>query len=156
VTNARHTAAGKACTELILDTFRLNGRLLVAGDALTRGSGITSARWQILGAIAHAEEPPSVADIARSMGLRRQGIQRVVDVLAAKGLLRFADNPRHARAKLVSMTAKGEALYRKTAERQVQWVNELSAGLSARELDAASAVLKELHQRLSRREKEAS
>jgi DNA-binding MarR family transcriptional regulator len=149
VSKRRHTPAGKACTDLILETFRLNGRLLSAGDALTREEGLTSARWQVLGAIAHAETPPSVAQIARSMGLRRQGIQRVVDLLEADGLLTFADNPQHARAKLVTMSAKGRAAYGKTAELQVEWVNELSAGLGAAELAEAVRVMRKLRHRLS-------
>jgi hypothetical protein len=58
----------KAMTELILETFRLNGRLLAAGDALVADVGLTSARWQVLGAIALAPVPQPVAHIARNMG----------------------------------------------------------------------------------------
>ena len=36
-------------TDLILETFRLNGQLLAAGDALVSDVGLTSARWQVLG-----------------------------------------------------------------------------------------------------------
>src|ERR1700730_12021253 len=36
-------AAQDAWTELILETFRLNGRLLAAGDALVADAGLTSA-----------------------------------------------------------------------------------------------------------------
>ena len=38
-------------TRLVLELFRLNGRLLAAGDAMTRDLGLTSARWQVLGAV---------------------------------------------------------------------------------------------------------
>ncbi|MDH3233798.1 MAG: MarR family transcriptional regulator, partial [Alphaproteobacteria bacterium] len=41
----------EAVTALILETFRLNGRLLAAGDRLVGDLGLTSARWQVLGAI---------------------------------------------------------------------------------------------------------
>ena len=54
-------SADVALTELILETFRLNGRLLAAGDALVRDLGLTSARWQILGAIALSPVPLPVA-----------------------------------------------------------------------------------------------
>ena len=46
-----------AVTALILETFRLNGRLLAAGDALVESLDLTSARWQVLGAIATAPIP---------------------------------------------------------------------------------------------------
>src|SRR5215210_6586367 len=63
-----------AITELILETFRLNGRLLAAGDALVRDLGLTSARWQVLGAVAMSPVPLPVSHIARNMGLSRQGV----------------------------------------------------------------------------------
>src|SRR5205814_345438 len=59
--------AGGLVTELILEVFRLNGRLLAAGDRLVADLGLTSARWQVLGAIALASSPMPVAWIARNM-----------------------------------------------------------------------------------------
>ena len=47
----KRTQAGEALTNLILDLFRLNSLLLTEGDRLVAGLGLTSARWQILGAI---------------------------------------------------------------------------------------------------------
>jgi len=47
----RRTPGGDALTGLILDLFRLNSRLLIAGDRLVAPLGLTSARWQILGAV---------------------------------------------------------------------------------------------------------
>src|ERR1700704_2902386 len=74
-------------TELILEVFRLNGRLLVAGDRLVADLGLTSARWQVLGAVALAAAPMPVAWIARNMGLTRQAVQRIVNELIADGTL---------------------------------------------------------------------
>src|SRR6266849_7038186 len=102
-----HTPAGKALTDLILEVFRLHGLLLAAGDRLTHPLGLSSARWQVLGAIQIAGEPLPVAHIARQMGLTRQSVQRTVDLLAQEGLIAFADNPHHRRAKLVGFTPRG-------------------------------------------------
>src|SRR6185436_14767234 len=102
---------GAAVTALILETFRLNGRLLSAGDALVRNLELTSARWQVLGAIAAAPLPLSVAQVARSMGLTRQAVQRLANEMERDGLLRFAANPNHQRAKHVVMAPRGEAAY---------------------------------------------
>src|SRR5439155_1035334 len=44
---------------LMLDLFRLNSLLLTAGDRLVARLGLTSARWQILGAIVAADHPPT-------------------------------------------------------------------------------------------------
>lgn len=53
----KHTQKGAAMTELVLETFRLNGRLLASGDKLVEPFGLSSARWQVLGAIHFAETP---------------------------------------------------------------------------------------------------
>src|SRR5262245_46135608 len=98
------TPASRALTELILEVFRLNGRLLAAGDALTRPGGQTSARWQVLGALDEASG--TVADIGRRMGLTRQSVQRITDLLEADGLVSYLDNPAHQRAKLAALTAR--------------------------------------------------
>src|SRR5262249_27541551 len=105
------TGAGAEVTELILDVFRLNGRLLAAGDRLVADLGLTSARWQVLGAVALAATPGPVAHLARSMGLTRQGVQRIVNALAAQGLLQFEPNPHHRRAPLVTLTEEGRQAY---------------------------------------------
>jgi DNA-binding MarR family transcriptional regulator len=91
--------------ELVLRVFRLNGRLLDAADRLTEGSGLTAARWQVLGAVLH--QPLTVAAAARSMGLARQSVQRVADVLVEQGLCEYLSNPAHQRAKLLAPTDRG-------------------------------------------------
>src|SRR5271156_3718865 len=83
-----YTKAGKAFTELVLETFRFNGRLLLIGDRLARPVGLTSSRWQVLGAI--EEQPLSVAQIARNMGLARQNVQRLADALQKEGIIHYA------------------------------------------------------------------
>ena len=141
-----------AVTALILETFRLNGRLLAAGDALVSGLGLTSARWQVLGAVAVAPVPLSVAQIARSMGLTRQAVQRLANEMEADGLLRFALNPNHQRAKLVVMTPRGQAAYGAAMKRQAPWAQALTQGLTAQQIAGATATLKRLRQRLERDE----
>ncbi len=142
------TPEGAAVTALILETFRLNGRMLAAGGRLTRGIGLTSARWQVVGAIALARRPRPVAQIARNMGLTRQAVQRIVNELAATGLVGFAANPNHRRAKLVVLTASGRDAYRAATDSQIPWSNGLAAGLDPGAVRAAVAVMRTLRQRL--------
>jgi DNA-binding MarR family transcriptional regulator len=137
-----------ALTELILETFRLNGRLLAAGDALVRDLGLTSARWQVLGAAAMAPAPLSVAQIARTMGLSRQGVQRIVNELQKQGIVRLAPNPHHQRAKLVLPTERGRGLFAAATARQRPWAEALAGGLDRREVDAALGVVRRVRARL--------
>jgi DNA-binding MarR family transcriptional regulator len=143
-----HTPAGEALTDLLLVVFRLNGRVLVSGDRLVADLGLTSARWQTVGAIALAGTPLPVAHIARNMGLTRQAVQRVTNELAADGLVVFTPNPHHRRAKLVSLTAAGWRAHHAALERQAPWANWLAADLTKEEIEAATQVLSALGQRL--------
>jgi DNA-binding MarR family transcriptional regulator len=142
------TTAGDALTELMLETFRLNGRLLAAGDRLVAPLGLTSARWQVLGAIAMAGQPEPVAHIARDMGLTRQSVQRIVDVMAAEGLVAFAENPHHRRAKLVALTERGRAVYDAAILQHVDWSNALAQTLSPDEIAGATALMQAVRARL--------
>ncbi len=135
-------------TELILTTFRFNGALLAAGDALVGDLGLTSARWQVMGALALEGRPLSVAQAARRMGLTRQAVQRTTNDLVADGLVTFADNPDHKRARHVVLTAKGQRAYAAADTRQRQWVGELGDGLEPAEIARASALMQRLLERL--------
>lgn len=137
-------------TELILETFRFNGALLAAGDALVAPLGLTSARWQVLGAIDLAPEPLPIAHIARNMGLSRQAVRRTVDEMAAEGILAFAPNPHHARAKLVAMTPAGRKLFARASELQRPWAARLVASVDADDMRAALGTIRALRLKLER------
>jgi DNA-binding MarR family transcriptional regulator len=113
--------------------------------------GLTSARWQVLGAMALSPVPLSVAQIARNMGLTRQAVQRLANEMQADGLVRFAPNPHHQRAKLVLLTAAGKAAFAAVMKRQSAWATELGKGLSARQIETAAVMLRTIRQRLDDR-----
>lgn len=148
MSDEQRTKEGEAVTALILDVFRLNGRLQLAGDRLVSELGLTSARWQILGAIAYADRPESVACHARTMGVHRQGVQRIVNELNKEGIVGFEPNPHHKRAHLVVLTQKGKKLYEAAISRQIPWVNALSEGFSSGDLATAQQVVERLKTRL--------
>jgi DNA-binding MarR family transcriptional regulator len=137
-----------ALTELILEVFRVNGALIAAGDRLVAGLGLTSARWQVLGAIALSPTAEPVARLARAMSLHRQGVQRIVNELEAERIVVLDDNPHHRRAKLVRLTKKGESLYREAERRQKPWARALAKGLDARAIGTTHALLQSLRDRL--------
>jgi DNA-binding MarR family transcriptional regulator len=135
-------------TALILDVFRLSSRMLAAGDRLVSGLGLTSARWQILGAIVQAGRPEPVAWLARDLGANRQNVQRIVNDLAKEGIVAFETNPHHRRAQLVVLTAKGRETFEAAMRLQAPWVDGLSDGLSAGDIETAHAVVMALRRKL--------
>jgi DNA-binding MarR family transcriptional regulator len=143
-----HTAAAVALTDLVLTVFRLNSELIASGDRMTKDLRLSSARWQILGQIAHGDETLTVSQIARNMGLQRQTVQPQVDALVKDGLLEFFDNPHHRRAKLIRMTTAGRRAYREALRRQVGWSNGIARGISAKTLTQTNETLRTLLERL--------
>lgn len=128
-----------ALTELVLKVFRINGQLLAIADAITEGTGLTAARWQVLGAVLRG--PLTVADIARAMGLTRQSVQRLADVLVDEGLCAYADNPAHRRAKLLAPTAAGWAAIDRIRPIQEAWARRVTAAVGDGELRTTNATL---------------
>src|SRR4030095_11633330 len=148
MTSKRHTPGGEALTDLVLAVFRLNGRLLTAGDRLVSDLCLTSARWQVLGAIAPAANLQPVAWVARSMGLNRQGVQRIVNEMRQDGLIELRPNPHHRRAHLVALTKRGEDAFASERRLQAPWANALAKGISAEELAKTQRLLVTLCERL--------
>lgn len=137
-----------AITQLILAIFRANSRLILAGDHLTAPLGLTSARWQVLGAVADADPPRSVSELARELGVSRQGVQRIVGELVEDGTLAYAVNPRHKRAQLVVLTVNGRTLYDRALAVQVPWARALADSLTNTQIASATTALRILAGRL--------
>jgi DNA-binding MarR family transcriptional regulator len=144
----KRTPAGDALTNLMLDLLRLNSLLLTAGDRLVARLGLTSARWQILGAIVAIERPQPVAWLARDLGANRQNVQRIVNDLHKDGLVAFAANPHHRRAQLVVLTDKGRRTFEAAMDLQAPWVNGLTEGLSVKDLETVYRVITALRTKL--------
>jgi DNA-binding MarR family transcriptional regulator len=148
MTKTKRTPAGAALTGVILDVFRLTSRMLTAGDKLVADLGLTSARWEVLGAIVEADRPQPVAWLARDLGAYRQNVQRIVNDLHKEGLVAFEENPHHRRAQLVILTDSGKRAFEAAMHLQAPWVNNLSDGLSVKDIETVhrvvTAVLKKL------------
>jgi DNA-binding MarR family transcriptional regulator len=113
------------------------GRFTAAGEALAKPAGQTLARRLVLEAIQDA--PATVAQIARSMRLTRQSVQRLPDVLVRDGFAAYEDNPAHRRARLLRLTpAGGDALHTIQAA-QRRWADAVGAELGEAELREAGS-----------------
>ncbi len=147
-THQIHTPSGELFTKLILETFRFNGLLISSGDQLAKEIDLSSALWQVLGAV--GEAPLSMAQIARNMGLSRQSVRRSANILKDKGLINFENNPDHKRAKLVVMTKKGLQILEKMKKKQVDWSNHLSEEFSSKDLEETIKMIKSLSDQLGK------
>ena len=142
----QHSHKAEKFTELILQIFRVNGKLVVEGDRLVAPFDQTSSRWRVLGAI--EAEPTSVPVIGRTMGISRQSVQRTADILTNEGLCQFISNPHHQKSPLLKLTPQGEKILKKIGEIQINWANRIAESLKEKDIETAAMLLKQLEQLL--------
>jgi DNA-binding MarR family transcriptional regulator len=139
VAKLRYSAAGAALHELLAELARAEASRAVRG----RGG------WRALLRAVGEGPGRTVAEIARSEGQTRQGIQRVAHDLRRAGLVAFQPNPRHRRAPCLSLTERGEEQLAALRAADAAWSNALARGLDAGALRAAARTLRLLRARLA-------
>jgi DNA-binding MarR family transcriptional regulator len=137
-----------ALSALSLAVFRSHGALLVSGDGLVESLGLTSARWQVLGALALAGTALTVPAIAAAMGLTRQGVQKQVDRLETDGHVNVLANPEHRRSPLIELSHAGRAAFVAADKRWARLTQRLANEFSLAELESARRVLDSLSRTL--------
>ena len=147
--SSHHGIEAAVLSDIMITIFRVNARLLENGDHLVAPLQLTSARWQILGAVALAGKPLTTPQIAEAMGITRQGVQKQLNRMLDEGLFDIHQNPRHARSPLYALTEEGRQAFDKAKALQATWVNALAEGLELPELESAVRLLNTLYTRLN-------
>lgn len=129
-------------SNFVLSIFRLNGELLELANELCQPAGLTAAEWQVLGAVLHT--PLSIADIARSMGITRQSVQRTANGLVRDGLAVFQTNPQHKRAKLLTPTNTGISAIKRINPTHRAYAKRLAKNLPLTEMQKIANSLAQL------------
>ncbi|MFF5310388.1 MarR family winged helix-turn-helix transcriptional regulator [Streptomyces massasporeus] len=125
-----------------LGVFRLNGQFLAVAEELARPAGLTAAWWQVLGAV--LGQPLPVSGIARAMGITRQSVQRIADLLVERGLAEYRPNPAHRRAKLLAPTDEGRAAIARIDPGHAAFADRLAEAFGEAELAEAVRLLERL------------
>ncbi|WP_174423840.1 MarR family winged helix-turn-helix transcriptional regulator [Cupriavidus basilensis] len=131
-------------TSIVLSVFQLNGRLLAWGDSFVAPLGLTSARWQMLGALALAGKSLTAPQIAANMGVTRQGALKQLNLLADEGFIEARPNPMHKRSPLYVLTERGQRTYRTVDRQWREHAAKLATAFSAADLEAAARVVEGL------------
>ena len=132
-------------TRLALAIFRTNGQLIEWGDRFVAPLGLTSARWQMLGAIGLSGRPLSAPQLGAAMGVTRQGAQKQLNLLLADGLVNQIPNPHHQRSPLYQLSETGARLYQRIDTMWLQVAERLASGLAPHDLAAARRALDALY-----------
>jgi DNA-binding MarR family transcriptional regulator len=140
---------GDEAALLVADLYELAGLLRQSGEELAATRGQTQARWQLLSVI--SEEPFTVAQAARRLGITRQAVQRVANELAADGLAEFAENPEHRTSRLLTLTESGRKTLAEITQAASVFNRQLAEALGDREMTAARRSVRKLVESLRRR-----
>ncbi|WP_030781875.1 MarR family winged helix-turn-helix transcriptional regulator [Streptomyces sp. NRRL S-920] len=146
MTDSARRAPQELLSRAALTVFRLNGQFLARSEELARPAGLTAAWWQVLGAV--LREPLPVAGVARAMGITRQSVQRVADILVREGLAEYVPNPAHRRAKLLRPTGRGRAAVAKIDPGHAELAGWLAAALGEDEFAHTVRALERLSEAL--------
>lgn len=126
------TPKAEALTDLILEVFRFRGELERHGRKIVQPFEQTPTRWLVLGAI--GERPRTIPQIARRMGVTRQGVQRVADGIVSEGLAECVDNPDHRRSPILTLTARGRRILTRINGAQAGWSNKVAETFTLEDL----------------------
>lgn len=137
-----NTPAGVLLTELIIPIIQLEAHFSRAGEAIAAAGGQTLARWLTLEMV--AVQPATVAQVAHKLGLTRQSIQRIADLLEDDGLTEYADNPAHKTSRLVRLTPHGRQVLRRIQTEQRTWANAVGGKIGEVNLRHATRVVEQL------------
>jgi MarR family transcriptional regulator for hemolysin len=121
-----------------------------AVDLHLRPFGLTEATWLPLIHLARAPEPMRQKDLAASLVLDGSSVVRLLDQLAAAGLIERHEEAGDRRAKTITVTARGMAIIERVeaASRDVRAAT--LAGLSDADIESATRVLELVQQNLAK------
>jgi DNA-binding MarR family transcriptional regulator len=129
---------------IVADVYELAGAFRESGEAIARTTGQTQARWQVLSAA--SAEPKTVPQIARRLGVTRQGVQRLAAALVKDGSATFERNPDHRASPHLALTASGRADLARLSKAAKAYHAAVASGVTAEDLRALRAGLKRLIQ----------
>jgi DNA-binding MarR family transcriptional regulator len=83
-------------------------------------------------------------------------MQRLADELAAEGLVKFVDNPKHQRSKLVQLTPKGEVRYHQLNTRFLTIASTTGIALTEADIRKTTEIVRRLSDEVKARSERPS
>lgn len=131
---------------VIADIYELAGAFRERGEAVARTVGQTQARWQVMSAA--SADPRTVPQIARRLGVTRQNVQRIADLLVAENWASFEPNPDHKGSPYLVLNGRGRGALGKITKAAGQTHAQLARRLAGTDIGALHRGLRRLMQAL--------
>jgi DNA-binding MarR family transcriptional regulator len=138
----KRTPKAELLRQFILDMLQLEGAMHSHAVGMTAKHGQTPARWTVL--TAAGCDVRTVPQIARRMGMTRQGVQRIANQLVRDGLATFVENPDHRGSPILRLTDEGTAIDDAISDRHARWSNQVARKLDERKMKVAVEAIRDL------------
>ena len=102
---------------------------------------ITLPRFDLLAQLDRAPNGMTLGELSQRMMVSNGNITGLVDRLCDQGLIHRRPSPKDRRVQIVSLTAAGQKFFRGMARINADWVGEMFAGLSPKDVEALMPLL---------------
>lgn len=109
---------------------------------------ITSKQWFLLAALSYFKEPPSLKELASSIGSSHQNIRQMVNKLEERGFVSTSRDSADKRTIRISLTKKVNEWQEKNEEMQVEFLKSFYSGISNEDLTIVSKSMEKLYDNL--------
>ena len=135
---------GKVMESLNLLIFKLEGLLMTEAENVLQGMNLTPARSRILGILKRGAKPMTIPQVCHEMGQTRQGVTRLVNLMARDGHIRFVENPNHQTIKLLAITDSGARAHEAAKDNQADACQWMASAIPDQDLMTTHHTLEQL------------
>jgi DNA-binding MarR family transcriptional regulator len=135
---------------IVADIYELAGRFRAEGESIAATVGQTQARWQVMSAASAASL--TVAQIARRLGVSRQNVQRIADLLVNEGWATYEPNPDHRGSPYLVLARRGQTALAQLGKAAARSHTKLAARLVGTDIGALHRALRRLIEAVNDRE----
>lgn len=127
--------------------FTLSNKLQVLGDRFD--PNITIKQWLFLACVSKFSEPPTISEVANTIGYSRQNAKRMAAALSERGFVTVMRDRDDARAWRIDLAPSCRGYFEKRYQREIAFLEELFSGFDAEEILGFSKGLARLEQNIS-------
>src|ERR1700743_2727666 len=127
---------------IVADISELPGHCRDNGDEIAGTVGQTQARWQVMSTA--SDTPKTVPQIARRLGVSRQNVQRIADLLVAENWASFEANPDHRGSPYLVLNRRGRDALDRLTRTAAGYHARLARKLSAADIQSIHRGLRRL------------
>ncbi|MDR3607595.1 MAG: MarR family transcriptional regulator [Oligoflexia bacterium] len=120
-------------------------------DQVIRPLNLTDAVWRPLLHVARLGKQVNQKQLAQSLGIEGSSLARLIDQLEEQGLIRRIEAPQDRRAKLISLTDRGNAVVTAVQTRIGESHSELLSEITEQDLENCMQILDRIEAKLLER-----